>query len=152
MSHYIYKLDETYWTNDSGNLKIFNVLSHNTESYIINPTVLDANGFDKNSVLTKVQFSALFENLSPPDLIVIGESDFSLSNWTDLGWGSTASEVLTNYKAFIAANIVNSPNRLDINPGSYPMTTALVNGTVSGSAYFVPVLMFAQQGSSDDLS
>lgn len=148
MQHYIFKLDETYWANESGILKIYNVLTQNTESYIINPTLMNTNGFNKNSVLNKTEFSSLFQNLSPPDLIVASASEYTLSNWTSLGWGSTLSDVLNNYQAFIDANITSSPYKLDINPGSYDMTTALVYGTVGGTSYFLPVLLFSDRGRS----
>lgn len=149
MAHKIYNLDASYWTVSSNNLQTNNMVSADTQAYIIDPNVLNTSGFDKSKTnMTKAEFNAHFTNLTPGTTSVPNASNFAVSNWSAKGWGSTAADILASYYTFIDNNFVNGTNSLQINAASRDLQTLLVSGTISGTAYFLPIAIYGQQGVS----
>jgi len=146
MAHTNYFLDPSYWVLSSGNLQTNSLLSSETPVYLFNPNTINSNGFNKNSTdLTLGQFNAYKTSLTPPNGVIPSGADYSLSNWNAKGWGSSPSEVLTSYNTFITNNLVNSANKLAINPSSQDVTSYIISGNIGGTEYFVPVLAWANQ-------
>lgn len=149
MAHTNYFLDPSYWIVSSGNLQTNGLFGLPTPAYIFNPSTINSNGFNKSSAnLTLAQVNAYKTTLNPPDGIIPNASDFTLANWTSLGWGSTLADVLTNYNAFITNNFIDSTQKLAINPGFQDVTTYIISGSINGTSYFVPFLAWANQSSS----
>lgn len=156
MAHTNYFFDPSYWFKFTHNpenphayrLQSNGTLSLDTPAYVFSPSLINANGFNKDSAnLTLAQVNAYKTTLTPPDLMIDNGSDFKLSNWTALGWGSTLADVLTNYNAFITNNFINSTQKLAINPGFQDVTSYIASGTIDGESYFVPFLAWANQSS-----
>jgi hypothetical protein len=149
MAHTNYFLDPSYWVVSSGNLQTNGLLGLPTPAYIFNPSTINSNGFNKSSAnLTLAQVDAYKTTLNPPDAIIPNASDFSLANWTALGWGSTPADVLNNYNTFITNNFIDSTQKLAINPGFQDVTTYIISGTIGGASYFLPFLGWANQTGS----
>jgi hypothetical protein len=147
-SHTIYSLDASYWASSGGNLTTNGLIGSATQGFIIDPTALNAAGFTKDKInMTGPEFNAYYVTLPAAETTSIpNAANFTLANWTSKGWGSTATEVLANYLNFIDKNFVTGTNRFAINAMGRSLQTLLVSGSIGGTAYFLPLAVYGQQG------
>lgn len=142
MAHTIFKFSPSYFKTESGNLKSLGLLQYATSGYIFNPDTISGFG-NKDSTLSSNQLGQMYSVLNPPDFTIPNASNFLLSNWNTLGWGSSLEDVEENYENFIANNFSGSEIR-----GDLAIQSLVISGTVDGQEYFVPVLLFGDQGST----
>lgn len=143
MAHRIYNLDASYWRTVTGALTTSGLFSSNTDAYVLNPAQLLANGLGKDSSLSLNQLQSFRMSLGS-SFSISGGSDWLVSSWNSAGFGSSGEVIKNNYDLFIENQI--SGLALQLNPASLDFTTLLVSGTISGSSYFIPIMVFASQG------
>jgi len=155
MSHKNVKLDPSYWFYNADQDRLENgetfASDYSTDGYIFNPTSLNGEGLTKDSYLTAAQFADFRRDLSSSNShgFSLNHGDrYLLSNWTSFGWGSTLDDVLVNYNNFIKKNLLDNDvnnDRGNVNRGNLDLSSLIISGNVSGSQYFIPILLFSDQ-------
>lgn len=149
MAHTIYYLDPSYWTVSGGSLITNGLVGLDTQAYIFNPSVIQANGFNPGKTnMTRAQFNVYFGTLTSGQTSIPNAADFTVSNWSSKGWGSTPTSILNFYYQFISNNFLTGTFRRDINAMDKDLQTLLVSGTIGGTAYFLPIAIYGAQGIS----
>lgn len=143
--HTFKNLDPSYWTIISDKLTTLNVTASDLSAYVFDPVSLDSSGFSKDSYdLTFENLSPFFTVFSAPDISVPNPDNFKVSSWQTKGWGNTVEEIQQNFDFFVLNNIGGSDTRF--NPENLPISTVLVNGTIQGASYFLPIVRACTDG------
>lgn len=111
---------------------------------IVSPVVINSLGGTPSSTIAAatIESSALRQSNFDPQQPA---SDFALNSWTGQSWPNASTD-LEGFKTAVGDWILNNLDNSIINPGSNPFNFYLLNTTISGTQYLVPIVYLGADG------